>query len=215
MATAIGNGWAYEQLNGRIDTAAWYADDYINGFAQALYPMVKVYLRERPSGLIVLFINAAIEAFAKTFPTADHDVAVLLNSVGIYADTEDDELLTAYSQALLSRFRVASSYLRAPLHSTATLRTLSYPQLTKVIIVDRDREARWNDLGNQYLDVSAVDIPRDRNFYYAFYDDPSRSVVLIFLVEGTQRLNELMETLKQERQINFGEVVSLGAEERG
>jgi len=40
LATAIGNGWAYEQLNGYLDEEDWYADATINGFAKAIHPLI-------------------------------------------------------------------------------------------------------------------------------------------------------------------------------
>ncbi len=214
LATAIGNGWAYQQLNGRIDSAAWYADEFIDGYAHALYPIVVDYLKSRKT-IDRAFVDAAISAFAKTFPDADRDFAVLVSSVGIYADTEDDALLTTYSSALLSRFRVSSSYLRAPLRNTSTQQTLSYPQLTKVIIIDRDREARWRDLGNRFTDVAALDLPRDRNFHYSFFDEPSRSSVIVFVIEDAAGLTTLIEAIKADRVLQFGQMVSLVAEARG
>ena len=209
LATAIGNGWAYAQLNGRPDEGAWYADEFIDGFARALYPLVVDYLEARRT-IDRAFVDRAIAAFAKTFPNADRDFAVLVNAVGIYADTEDDALLTSFTEALTSRFRVNASYLRAPLRAPATQRTLGYPQLTKVIIVDRDRTARWRELAEQFPDLATAPLPPERNFYYAFYDESSRSAVVIFGIEDARGLDALLETLRHDRVLAFGQVVSLG-----
>lgn len=208
LATAIGNGWAYEKLNGKLDTNDWYADEFIDGYARALYPLVKAYLTEHQQ-IDRAFVEAAIEAFAKTFPDANRDFAVLVSSVGLYADTEDDATLTGYSDALMQRFKVNSSYLRAPLRNAATQRTMGYPQLTKVVIIDRDREQRWSELGSRYADMAAVRLPRERNFHYSFYDEASRSAVIVFVVEGEAGLSSLLEAIKFDRLLNFGETVAL------
>lgn len=208
LATAIGNGWGYEQLNGRLDDADWYADEFIDGFARAIFPLVKVYLEER-ARIDRAFVDAAIEAFAKTFPDANRDFAVLVSSVGLYADTEDDDLLSSYSDALLGRFKVSSSYLRAPLRNAATQRTMAYPQLTKVLIIDRERKARWTELGSRYSDMAAVRMPRDANFHYSFYDEGSQSAVIVFVVEDAAGLERLLEGLRMDPLLNFGEAVAL------
>ncbi len=208
LATAIGNGWAYAQLNGRMDDKAWYADEFIDGYAHALFPLVQAYLSERRQ-IDRAFVNAAIAAFAKTFPDADRDFAVLVSSMGLYADTEDDATLTEYSDAIMQRFKVSSSYLRAPLRNPATQNTMGYPQLTKVVIIDREREQRWTELGSRYADMAAIRIPAERNFHYSFYDEASRSAVIVFVVEGATGLDTLLETIKFDRVLRFGETVAL------
>ncbi len=204
LATAIGNGWAYEQLNGKLDTAQWYADDFIDGYARALYPLIKSYLSEKQM-IDRPFIDAAIDAFGQTFPRAERDFAVLFNSVGLYADTEDDATLSEYSDELFSRFRVSSSFLRAPLSSPGAIRSMSYPQLTKVIIIDRDREERWDQLRGQFRELIGLQVPEEPNASYAFYDDASKSAVLVFLIEDAAGLGRILENYKREKYVSFGE----------
>ena len=209
LATAIGNGWAYEQLNGHLDEGQWYADRYIDGYARAIHPLVSAYLREQQT-LDRAFVQAAIEAFAKTFPDADRDLAVLLNTVGIYADTEDDRTLSGFSDVLMRRFRVSSSFLRAPLTSPGALRTMGYPQLTKLIIVDRDRRDNWDLLGGRFAHLSTVALPPEENFGYAFYDGESRSTVLVFVVDGVESLARVLDVYKADPLLKMGELVSVG-----
>ena len=49
LATALGNGLAYMKAAGKPDGGSWYNDDYINGFAKGIYPMVESYFHnEKP-----------------------------------------------------------------------------------------------------------------------------------------------------------------------
>ena len=208
LATAIGNGWAYEQLNGKPDAGAWYADEFIDGFARAIHPIVVAYLKERQT-IDRAFVNTAIEAFAKTYPDANRDVDILLNSVGIYADTEDDATLTGYSEEIFSRFRVSSSFLRAPLSSPGAQRSFGYPQLTKLIIVDRDREERWTQLSGRFEELQGREMPTEANATYSFYDVRSKSPVLLFLVESRAGLGQLLEAYKRDGVLSFGESLSV------
>ena len=210
VATAVGNGWAYEQLNARADEDAWYADPFIDGYARALYPLVKAYLTEGQT-MDRAFVTSAIEAFAKTFPDARRDPAVLLSRVGIYADTEDDAVLQRYSDELFRRFRVSSSFLRAPLESPGALRSMGYPQLTKVVIVDRNRAERWGLLAGRFAHLGGTEVPDEANASYAFYDEASRSPVIVLLVQDAEGLGTLLEVLKQQDRLPFNEVISVGA----
>ena len=208
LATAIGNGWAYAQINGEPDPNPWYADATIDGYARALLPLVTAYLREgqpldRP------FVQAAIEAFAKTFPDADRDLSVLVNAVGIYVDTDDEATVGALAQQLTDRFRVNSSYVRGPLGSGGAIRSLGYPQLTKVIVLDRDHARRWRELGRHFGELAGRELPTGDNASYAFFDEPSRSAVLVLLVEDAEGLGALLDQLRRDRLLTFGESVAV------
>ena len=210
LATAIGNGWAYEQLNGSQDNNAWYADSFIDGYARVLLPIVEPYLEGRRT-IDRAFVEAAIAAFAKTFPDADRDFAVLVNSVGIYTDTEDAARLDAFSEALFSRFRIQSSYLRAPLSNGSHAQTLSYPQLTKLLIIDRNHSHNWSILGNAFAEMAGLELPLEDNFVYTFYDKPSRSTVLVFMVEDERGFDHLLEAIRQDRIMSYGQSISIGS----
>ncbi len=208
LATAIGNGWAYEQLNGYVDEGDWYADETIDGFAKAIHPLINAYLRERQT-IDRPFVDAAIEAFAKTFPNSDKDLNVLLNRVGIYSNSENDQSLTNYTDELFKRFKVSSSFLRAPLTSPGAKASMGYPQLTKLIIVDDEPELNWDRLGVEFEEIAAVNRPRSKNYSYTFYDQPSKSTVILLVVENTDALSQLLEVYKLQPLVELGQSVSL------
>lgn len=209
LATAVGNGWAYERLNGYRDDADWYADPVIDGYARAIYPLVVSYL-DGGRTLDEAFVAGAVAAFAKTFPDADRDVDVLFNAVGIYADTEDDATLEALTGELFKRFRVGSSFLRAPLASGGAVRSMGYPQLTKVFLVDRDRPRNWSLLQSRFASIDGLAVPTEANAHYAFFDEPSRSTVLVLLVEDAEGLGAVLDQLRRDGVVKFGELVSVG-----
>ncbi len=208
LATAIGNGWAYEQLNGYIDEEDWYADETINGFAKAIHPLINSYLRERQT-IDRPFVDAAIEAFAKTFPDADRDLNVLFNRVGIYSNTENEESLTEYTDELFKRFKVSSSFLRAPLSSPGAKSSMGYPQLTKLIIIDSEPAENWERLGGKFEEIAAVNRPRSKNYSYTFYDNPSKSTIVLLVVENADALSQLLEVYKLQPLVDLGQSVSL------
>lgn len=69
LATALGNGWAYEKAKGKMDKKEWYHHDKINGLAQAIYPKVLEYLSANKA-IDQEFVNFAIKSFEEKFPLA-------------------------------------------------------------------------------------------------------------------------------------------------
>jgi hypothetical protein len=47
LATALGNGYVYEQLDGKIDDGDWYNRKYISLMAKQIYPLVTEYINEK------------------------------------------------------------------------------------------------------------------------------------------------------------------------
>ena len=112
MATAIGNGWAYEVLNNKIDKTDWYNDDIINGYGHALFPLVKSYLRTGKT-MDSTFVNEAIELFASTFPNSINDYNVMLNDVFI-SGSFPDSLNSPIMKIVADNFRISSRALSTP-----------------------------------------------------------------------------------------------------
>ena len=66
LATALGNGYVYEQLNGKTDNTDWYNVKYINLMAKQVYPLVKEYITlQKP--IDKNFIVAYIDTYENNF----------------------------------------------------------------------------------------------------------------------------------------------------
>lgn len=64
LATALGNGYAYEKLNGKVDLGEWYNWPYINTMAKQIYPLVCDYL-EQKKAMDKNFMNAYIRLYGQ------------------------------------------------------------------------------------------------------------------------------------------------------
>ena len=87
LATA-GGEWIYAQQTGQPEAGVWYHDDYINRYAQALYPLVQRYV-EQGQTIDSLFVNQAVGTFDRTFPQAATDYVNLFRKVLYWTDAED------------------------------------------------------------------------------------------------------------------------------
>lgn len=67
LATAVGNGYVYEKLDGKIDQGEWYNWQYINLMAKKIYPTVLEYI-EAKNPIDKNFIDTYIKLYEQNFP---------------------------------------------------------------------------------------------------------------------------------------------------
>ncbi|HEX2533412.1 MAG TPA: hypothetical protein VHK69_06735 [Chitinophagaceae bacterium] len=179
LATALGNGYSYRQLSGKMDTAAWYDNPYINGFGKALYPLAADYL-ENGRTLDSSFADSAIRLFAARFPKARYDYAILLNRVSIYADAENAEERRGLIHTLGAAFQLTGHQLSTPVLDASSLDALRTGSGTQLVVVDRKEEATWKALQEAFPAWSAYLSPLDgRQGIVSFYDDQGRALIFL------------------------------------
>jgi hypothetical protein len=80
LATALGNGWAYERAEGKLDTTSWYNQETIDGFSHAIYDLTKKYVSSSKP-MDQEFVNQAIALFAERFPDSIYEFKTLFANV--------------------------------------------------------------------------------------------------------------------------------------
>lgn len=85
LATALGNGWAYEKAKGKMDKKEWYNNKQINDFALALYPKVLEYVNADRS-VDKDFIDHAVKTYEQIFPQALAELDNLLFDYYLLSD---------------------------------------------------------------------------------------------------------------------------------
>ena len=83
LATALGNGWFQGLVDAKPPGAPWYADDIIDEYARALYPLVLKALHNPDVGLDKAFVNAAVRLFSERFPRYAEDINVVFREIVI------------------------------------------------------------------------------------------------------------------------------------
>jgi hypothetical protein len=134
LATALGNGWSYKQITGRLDPDRWYNDPQIDGYAHAIYPRLTAYL-EAGRPLDRAFFAQAVAAYRERFPDAIYTLDNLLKEVFVAAE---GKLLpvSAIGHAVRRHFRVPSMYRQSPLAHPQTVRSLGrLERQTAVLLV--------------------------------------------------------------------------------
>ena len=200
MATAIGNGWAYEVLNNKIDKTDWYNDDIINGYGHALFPLVKSYLRIGKT-MDSTFVSEAIELFANTFPNSINDYNVMLNDVFI-SGSFPDSLNSPIMKIVADNFRISSRSLSTPFMDEETKKDFITTRAAKVLFFNEELKQNWEYLkkidktiAEKFVNVNGTP---NTGQYFSFVSEQGSAYLIVFY-DDLPMLKKILEQVKKER----------------
>ncbi len=195
LATVLGNGWAYKALSGNIDTTEWYNNEYINGFAKELYPLVEEYINKHQQ-IDQQFIDKSIDLFARKFPNSLSEYGILLNRISIYSDAETDAERTDLMNAIGEDFQLSNTSSSSPILDKTSLELLKNSSQTQLVIITKNHKNNFNTLKSMFPQLSKFN--PTTNMLFSFYDKNNRPIIILYATE-TKNINDLvkkMETLK-------------------
>jgi hypothetical protein len=203
LATALGNGWAYRQISGHMDTTEWYNNEYINGYAKVLYPLVEGYMNSYTQ-LDSEFVSQAIVLFAERFPNAISDYGVLLNRVSIYSDAETKAERGEVFNAIGSEFQLTNTNFSTPISHETSLDLLKNSEHTQLVIVDRNHKENMNILKKIFPQLSSF--KPAASSILSFYDQSNRPVIILYATNKAD-VPALVKKMKQRRNFDLKKMV--------
>lgn len=172
LATTLGNGYVYEQLNGTIDKEDWYFNKYINLMAKAIYPIVKVYL-DNDKPMDKNFIDEYIDIYDKHFSAWTNELDNLLTNRYIITDNPDD------FNYFRKNYRYSSNYQsEVPLTQSSLERMKSTP-ITKVIIVSSNNENKLEMIKSTFEELKNWKISAQKEFVHTINLEDKTKLIII------------------------------------
>lgn len=197
VATAIGNGWAFEKASGSVDTRQWYNNRYINDFAKALYPMVKRYI-ESSKTIDQAFISEAIAIFESTLPDILHEYDNLMFSVSLISDNKSFKPKDI-SPLIHHYFRVSSINRSAPIQHQFTLEEIEGAKNSTVFAVLKKSEVsqlEWLASKHKPLNKFKGSFASQKHdFIFSTLDTEGRAY--IFIVLSGSDLDPVLKKIKE------------------
>lgn len=135
LATALGNGYVYHSLAGKLDPGGWYNQKYINGMAKAAYPLVREYIMEEKP-LDKEFVNRYIRLFDTEFPAWAGEPEMLFTYRFVL--TDDPVARTYFKQ----HFPYTSFAIDKTSMTLEDFETLRDTPITKVVVITRQHQER-------------------------------------------------------------------------
>ncbi|MEM6804199.1 MAG: hypothetical protein AAF696_22535 [Bacteroidota bacterium] len=200
LATVLGNGWAYEQIHGKEDSLSWYNNPYIDGFAHAMYPLIKDYMKEGKA-IDQAFIDKAIEIFGQTFPKSLQDTQVLMNEIQLFANSEIEAELDLISTSVRKDFRIQSMWFSTPIMNQQSIKSFSKPAITKVFIVESKQAETLKTLDKSF---EGLKIETPLNSIDVFKDTETKSPVIVINISDLSKLPAGMDVLARLGYLDFG-----------
>jgi len=198
LATASANGWAYKEMSGKMDKRHWYADDYIDGYGHAIYPMVTRYIaigREIDKA----FVDSAIELFGQRFPKAMYQYQNLFNNVSIYTDATDHAQCISIVNAVEQHFTMHNTGSTYPIADEQTLSRMDNAAGSQLFIVHTAHEENFKVLRTKFPQLK--DISSGSEGITSFIDDRKRAIIIVN-VKNLSRLEKAVNALAASKEIN-------------
>lgn len=143
LATALGNGYVFEQLNGIVDKEDWYFNKYINLMAKEIYPLVKEYL-DNNKPMDKKFVDEYIGIYDRKFSGWLNELDNLLTNRYVITDNPND------FNYFRRNYRYSSiSQSEVPVTQTALERMKNTP-ITKIIFVSSNHQHKLELIKNTF-----------------------------------------------------------------
>ena len=198
LATACGNGWSYNLLTSNVLPGSWYANEYINGYGHAIYPMVKRYI-ETDRTIDKQFVDSAILLFEHNFPGAMLDYTNLLNNVTVYTDAADHEQFNTIMQQIQQQYTAHTSGGTYPIADPQSVDMMKHTAGTQLFVIHTNFEKNCKVLNAQFPQLKTL-LSHDESII-SFFDEKKRPVIILN-VHNAGRLGKALSVMQQTKAIN-------------
>lgn len=184
LATALGNGYVYEQLNGKPENADWYNVKYINLMAKKIYPLVMEYLLQNKQ-IDKNFVDKYIVSYDNNFSNWTNELAYLFTNRFVITDNADD--LNYFNK----NYRYASLYKSQTPINQSSLEQMKETPITKLVIISSDNKNKLNLVKAMFPELKNWKYKRGKEFVYTVnLQDKTK---LIIVNKHTTSLDKLFD----------------------
>lgn len=172
LATDLGNGYVYEQLDGKPDTYDWYNRKYINLMAKQIYPMVKEYI-EQKKPIDKSFIENYIRLYEENFPNWINDLDNIMTYRYVLSENEEDFRVIGRMFRYRSRTQYDSEI------TGNSIEKMKETPLTKVVIISKNNAEKLKLLKSKFKELSKWQFKADKEFAdKILLDDKSQLIII-------------------------------------
>ncbi|OMQ09083.1 hypothetical protein [[Flexibacter] sp. ATCC 35103] len=172
LATALGNGYVYGKLDGKIDAGDWYNKKYINLMAKQIYPLVTAYIDEKKP-MDKNFIDTYIRLYEENFSNWINELDNIMTYRYVLSENKNDENMIRK----LFRYRSRSEFEDEITESS--IENMQKTTLTKIIIISKNNTEKIKLIKNKFPELKNWKINADKEFAEKILlNDKSQLIVL-------------------------------------
>ncbi|KIC02152.1 hypothetical protein OA88_10520 [Flavobacterium sp. JRM] len=172
LATALGNGYVYEKLDGKIDIGDWYNKKYINLMAKQIYPLITEYINQKKP-IDKNFIDTYINLYETNFPDWINELNNIMSYRFVLTENEKD--IKTINQLFRYRSRTESE----DQITESSIEKMQKTSLTKVVIISKNSSEKIKLLKTKFKELKNWKVDADKEFAYKILlDDKSQLIIL-------------------------------------
>ena len=187
LATALGNGYVYEKLDGKTDSNDWYYHKYIDLLARKIYPLVTDYIAQKKP-MDRNFIDNYIRIYDENFPNWINELENVMTYRYVISENQGD------FNSIRKIFWYRSSEENDTEITESSIEKMRRTPLTKIIIISKNNKEKLNLLKKKFVELKNWNFKADKDFSYKILlEDKSQ---LIILNQKKSTIETLIKTLK-------------------
>ncbi|MDN3671779.1 hypothetical protein QWY99_01690 [Flavobacterium branchiarum] len=159
LATALGNGYVYEKLNGTVDSNDWYYHKYINLMAKQIYPLVKEYIAQNKS-MDKNFIDNYIKQYEENFPNWINELDNIMAYRYVISENPKD------FDVIKKKFRYRSRTNYETEITKSAIEKMQKTTLTKMIIVSKNNKENLKLIKDSFKELKNWKYNPEKEFNY-------------------------------------------------
>lgn len=172
LATALGNGYVYESLNGKTDSNDWYYSPYVNLMARKIYPTVKEYVAQKKP-IDKNFVDTYIKIYEENFPEWMNELDHIMTYRYILSENRKDFSIIG------KMYPMRSSEESETQITLLSIEKMKKTPLTKIIIISKNHKEKLELVKSQFKELKEWKFNPDQEFKYkTLLDDKSQLLII-------------------------------------
>jgi hypothetical protein len=172
LATALGNGYVYDELAGKLDANDWYYHRYIDLMARKIYPLVTEYIAQKKP-IDKSFIDNYIVLYEVNFPNWIYELDNIMTYRYVISENEED------FNTINRLFRYCSASESETKLTESSIEKMKETPLTKVVIISKNNSEKLNLIKRKFSELKNLKFNANKEFaYHTILKDKSQLIIL-------------------------------------
>ncbi|MCM0668792.1 hypothetical protein [Flavobacterium tyrosinilyticum] len=184
LATVLGNGYVYAELEGKVDSGDWYSNKYINLMAKQIYPLAKEYIDQKKP-IDKNFIDSYIQLYETNFPDWINELNNIMTYRYVITENEKD------FKVINKMFRYRSRTEYEDQITEGSIEKMKQTPLTKMVIISKDSKEKIKLLKSKFTELKNWKANPDKEFVEKILLDDKSQLIIV-----NQKKTELETLIK-------------------
>ena len=172
LATSLGNGYVFENIDNKIDDGDWYNQKYINQIAKKIYPLVTEYILQKKS-MDKNFIDQYINIYETNFPNWINELDNIMSYKYVISENPND------FDAIERKFRYTSNSEFEQEITKSGIEKMQKSSLTKIIVVSNKNNENLKLIKQSFKELKNWKFNPESEFNYKILLDDKSQLLII------------------------------------